>query len=151
MITVRLANQDVEIYTLPLRPNKAWRQRVMDNNLHEVFGVLDDLTPEMTVSEAYKKLVQFLHDNTEMMLDAVLDYMPDSDMKNIVAGGARGGGGGVAFVEILKLAFNSDFLAGLLGGLLTSGSQNTQTRTSSPDLNGASGQMNSTIMSVDPS
>jgi hypothetical protein len=142
--TIILAGEEVEVYELPIRQNRAWRERAKvpltaQKQLAEDAKAADD---GLALASLYNRYIDMVDDYGDLICDLVLDYLPDQGRRDYYADRATEPEVLQAFIVLVRLAFSTGFFWALTGAALTSGSADPATGTNSPAPSGASGSMN---------
>jgi hypothetical protein len=141
--TITLGGKPVEVFDLPVRQNKQWKERALAGPLAAERQMLASQQGQ-TVTEGYNAYATFVSDHLDDMLDLVLDFLPDQSQRDECANTATQEEVLEAFVVVTNIAFSTSFFLRMYGGAWMTGSETPPTGTNSAEVNGDSGRTNST-------
>lgn len=142
--TIKLAGKEIEVLELPIRKNRAWRERArIPLSAQQELGVdAEKADNPAAVADLYQRYVAMVTEHSELILELVLDYLPDQSEREYYAENATEPEVLHAFIALVRLSFSTGFFIALTGAALLSGSAGPATGMSSPDPSGASGSTN---------
>lgn len=150
-ITITLAGEEIECYELPVNKLQSWRKlaRPIIDIQDEVVDTMREGSESNDTEQikcANRMFEGMIDEYLSLMLDLVLEWIPDQSRRDRYASGATTAEVLGAFFPLARLAYRSsvDFFMAMLQDVLIAGSPSNQTGTNSPDPSGASGTANLT-------
>lgn len=143
---ITLAGDELEIFELPARQNKLWRERATAP-LSVQRNIVKQAEANGNAVDLYQEYVGLVNDHFDTIFELVIERVP-AEHKARLADLATQTEILTAFLILVREAFSTGFFWDLVAVALTSGETGPATGTNSPAPNGASGQTNLTRLNM---